>query len=128
MVNKLTNVKWAQTRQCGWLKGGFVLECRGYATAPNEGEIGSIYGFSTVEKAYTAYSYTSTGAAPSVYKGQRAGTTWTYTREGTFEGKPAKYESATNEASASKFSIQVRRAVEGGSWTVTQEGSCTKEQ
>jgi len=125
-VTKRSSVKWASPMQCGWFNGGLVLECRSHANAPNEGEGVTIYGFNAVEKVYTQYSYGSTGADPSVLRGQRTGTTWTYTGEGTFQGKPAKYQYVVNEASASRFSYQARLVVEGGSWTVTQEGDCTK--
>lgn len=125
-VNKLTNAKGASEGQCAWFKGGFVLECPTHTTAPSEREDVWIFGFSTADKAYTAYHYGSTGASPGVHKGQRSGTTWTFVREGTFEGKPTKFQVVVNEVSASRYTTQSRRSVEGGPWTVTQEGSCTK--
>lgn len=125
-IIKASNTKRVWTGQCRWLKGDFVLECRALYTAPSESEAVSVFAYNTEEKAYTAYSYGSTGANPSVYKGQRTGTTWTFVREGTVGGKPTKFQVVMTEDSAGKWSYQNRRAVEGGPWTVTQESSCTQ--
>ena len=126
-VTKSDNAKSAGTMQCAWFKGGFALECRAHFTVPTEGTGVYVYGYSTAEKAYTLYSYGSTGSWPGVRKGQRQGTTWTFDREGTYSGKPAKYQLVMTEDSPVKSGYQWRRSVEGGPWTVTSEGSCTKE-
>jgi len=125
-ITKPSNAKTVGTSQCVWFKGGFVLECQSHDTVPQESTGVLALGYSTTEKAYTAYSYGSTGSAPSVFKGQRQGTTWTWQGEGTYRLKPAKYQFTMTEDSPVKYSFQTRQSVEGGPWTVSGEGSCTK--
>ena len=120
-VNKLTNVKSCVYDAVRVVQGWFRPRMPRHTPPPRTNAKVSRFTASALWKRRTRRTAIAVPVpTSSVFKGQRTGTTWTYTREGTFEGKPAKYHSVTNEASASKFSTQVRRAVEGGPWTVIQ--------
>ena len=112
--------------QCAWFKGGFVLECRTHNTAPQETTAVLVLGYSIAEKAYTAYSYGSTGSMSAVSKGQRHGATWTFTWEEPYNGKPASGQLTLTEDSPMKWSSETRLSMEGGPWAVLSKGTCTR--
>ncbi len=127
-VTRPDNAKTLSTSECVWFKGGLVLECRTHDIAPQESTGVLILGYSTPEKAYTAYSYGSMGSGRDVSKGQRQGTTWTWTWDGeeTSGKKPARFQMTITEDSSVKYHVQARRSVASGPWTVISEGTCTK--
>jgi hypothetical protein len=76
-------------------------------------------------KAYTLYVLSSDGPGGGA-KGTVTGNTWNWQRDGTFEGKPAKWRLTTVEVSPTSMTSKMERSVAGGPWTVTGEWKETK--
>ena len=118
--------KFTGSETCEWYAGGFQLVCRSKGTGPKGPMTGmSVLGYDPGRKAYTYYALSSLGDNIFV-RGQVQDKVWTWTDEGTMEGKKVKFVATITEESPATNSFKLEVSVDGGPLTVVETGKSTK--
>lgn len=112
--------------ECRWEKKGRILICEQQMQGATPSSAVWAYAFDPIGKVVTATDLQSSGFA-SVFSGTAQGGKLDLSREGVWNGKPARYEfHATMLSGGASMSFEWRRLVGGGSWVVYFDGTCTK--
>src|SRR5215472_10481075 len=118
--------KFDSTEQLEWMPGGFFLLAHSYS---HEKLVGvTIIGYSNADRIFTHTSFNSSGET-ELWKGTAEDDSWTWTRDRTTAGKPAKERLTIKKTSPSSYSFadEVQLA-EGGNWFTVAEGTGTREK
>ena len=119
--------KFTGTDSCEWFAGGFQLVCRSKVTGPKGPSTGmSVMSYDPARKTYTYYALSSQGDNIFV-RGQVQDKVWTWTDEGTMEGKKVKFVATITEESPTSNSFKLEVSVDGGPMTVVETGKSTKK-
>lgn len=119
--------KMSWTESCEWFAGGFSVVCHSDMTGPmGDGKGLFILGYNTDEKEYVYFGINSAMGNPETSKGTVQGNTWSWTGEGTMGGKMVKSRFTIIEQSKDTFTFKGESSVDGGPWSVTEEGKSTR--
>lgn len=114
---------------CEWFEGGYAVVCLSEGRGPM-GPTKSlmIFGYSTEEKTYVAYSVDNSPMIMTVVsKGTLAGDTWTYIDESKMGGAPVKSRFTIREASPTTHVYKWEVLGKDGKWQLIMEGSSKKQ-
>lgn len=119
--------KFTWTETCEWFEGGFAVVCKSAGSSPMGPSTGiGIITYNPGEKVYSYYGLDSRGNA-GYSKGTVGGDTWSFTSEGTFEGKAYKSRFTLKETSPTSHTFKEEMMADGNTWTPMFDGRATKK-
>jgi hypothetical protein len=110
------------TSNCRWTTRKGLIACE--TTSPTGESVWS-YSYNPVLKTLVL-SVASGSGSSYTYTGGPMGGKWAFSRSGTYQEKPAKYEFSFTKAAADNLEYVWRRSVENGPWTQTSSGACNR--
>ena len=118
--------KMSASDNCEWFAGGFQLVCRGNGKGP----MGSmttlgVMAYSAADKAYTFYAIDNFGTS-ELSKGNKTGSTWTFTSTSNFMGKTFQSRFTIVEISPTSYTFKWESSPDGKAWAVLMEGKASK--
>lgn len=114
----------AYTSKCHWSTQKRLIVCE--SSSPNS-DTAWTYAYSSTLKSLVLATASSTGAS-YFYLGGPGGGRWTFSRSGTYQDQPAKYEFSFTKAQDSSLEYLWRRSIENGPWTESSSGVCRKSR
>lgn len=121
--------KMSWTETCAWFAGGFSVVCHADLKGPMGDSKGLfILGYNADDKEYVYFGIESAMGNPETSKGTVQGNTWSWTGEGKMGGKMVKSKFTIVEQSKDAFTFHNESSVDGGPWSVTEEGKYARAQ
>ncbi len=119
-------IKTSASFECSWEKSGKILFCQQQFQVDKTASADIMaFTFDTSSQIYVGTTLSSIGF-PAVYTGSIQDGKWNFAREGTWQGKMAKYEFSRVNIGKGEATFAWRRSVAGGPWVPTSEGKCTR--
>lgn len=119
--------KTSWTEICEWFAGGFSVVCHADSKGPlGDGKGLFILSYDAEEKEYVYFGIESAMGTPETSKGTVHGNTWSWAGEGNMGGKTVKSRFTIIEQSKHALTFQGESSVDGGPWSVTEQGKSTR--
>jgi hypothetical protein len=118
--------KVSSTDNCAWFAGGFSVVCNGTASGPM-GKMTSmgVMAYSAGDKAYTYYAVDSMGTG-ELAKGEKSGSTWTFTATSSMGGQTFESRYTITETSPTSYTFKWEASMDKKTWMVMMEAKATK--
>jgi Protein of unknown function (DUF1579) len=111
---------------CEVFAGGFHVVCRGSGTGPM-GAMNSlgILSYNAADKAYAYYGIDNTGTT-ELARGQKAGSTWTFTSKSVIGGTSMHSRYTMVEGTPTSYTFKWETSADGTTWNTMIEGKSTR--
>lgn len=121
--------KTSWTETCEWFAGGFSVVCHADSKGPMGDSKGLfILGYNADDKEYVYFGIESAMGTPETSRGTVRGSTWSWAGEAKMGGKMVKSKFTIIEESKNTFTFKGESSVDGGPWSVTEEGRSTRAE
>ncbi|MCU0246857.1 MAG: DUF1579 domain-containing protein [Bryobacter sp.] len=127
--NKLSGAKYTSSTECGWDRAGQFLLCDEQGkTGNNPVSYARIFGYDRRTKTYIL-SMVDTDGSAFIMTGAYAAGKWTWSREGSWQHRPARFQlERVEDTAAGTATFAWKVSVGGGPWVVFSEGKGTRRK